>query len=90
MEALILVIAILVILFFFLKQRRVRYPQFIQNLFTSNKQGNSHLNQRLLKLLHGDKNAARRLIEQAKRRNPGREENWYYEKVISDLESDRR
>lgn len=48
------------------------------------------LNQRLLRLLHGDRDAARRLIEKAKAKNPGCSEDWYYEKVISDLESDRR
>ncbi|MGE5657286.1 MAG: hypothetical protein ACM37W_11820 [Actinomycetota bacterium] len=90
MLELILAIAILYILFFLLKKQRVRAPQFLRKFFTFKTQGNSRLQQRLLRLLHGDKNAVRRLIEQAKSRNPGRSENWYYEKVISDLESDRR
>lgn len=90
MQALILIIAMLVILFFLLKTRRISYPEFLRKYFTPKQQDNSHLDRRLMKLLHGDKSAARRLIEQAKRRNPGRSEVWYYEKVISDLESDRR
>ncbi len=49
-----------------------------------------YLEQRLLKLLYGDRKAARRLIEQAKKKNPGRSENWYYEKVIDDLQCERR
>jgi hypothetical protein len=49
-----------------------------------------YLEQRLLKLLYGDRKAARRLIEQAKKKNPGRSEKWYYEKVIDDLQCDRR
>ncbi len=47
------------------------------------------LERRLLQLLRGDRTAAKRLIERAKEKNPGRSENWYWEKVIYDLERDR-
>lgn len=47
------------------------------------------LEQRLMQMLSGDEAAARRLIESEKVRHPGRSENWYWEKVIYNLERDR-
>ncbi|MBF2004954.1 tetratricopeptide repeat protein [Chlorogloeopsis fritschii PCC 9212] len=47
------------------------------------------LRQRLLRLVGGYWEIAQRLIEQAKRYYPGMSEEWYMEKVIDDLESDR-
>lgn len=43
----------------------------------------------LLRLMNGDRTAALRLVAQAKQRNPGRSEQWCWEKVIYDLERDR-
>ncbi|MFQ4140862.1 tetratricopeptide repeat protein [Chlorogloeopsis sp. ULAP02] len=47
------------------------------------------LRQRLLRLVGGYWEIAQRLIEQAKRYYPGMSEEWYMEKVIDELESDR-
>jgi uncharacterized protein HemY len=51
---------------------------------------NSQIKRRLLALLSGDVNAAERLIEQAKENYPGNPEHWYWERVLNDLERDRR
>jgi hypothetical protein len=44
----------------------------------------------LLILLKGDVRTAKRLLAQQRRKNPGQSDNWYLEKVIYDLERDRR
>jgi hypothetical protein len=49
----------------------------------------SYLKNRLIAKLSGDTAAAERLIEQAKETSPGMPENWYCERVLDDLESDR-
>jgi hypothetical protein len=45
--------------------------------------------QKLLKLLGNNQATADRLIGHAKLRNPGEPEQWYWEKVLYDLERDR-
>lgn len=45
--------------------------------------------QRLLSLVGGHWEIAERLIQQAKEKYPGNSEQWYWEKVIADLERDR-
>jgi high-affinity Fe2+/Pb2+ permease len=45
---------------------------------------------RLINLLAGDVKGAERLIAQAKISYPKMPENWYWERVIADLERDRR
>jgi tetratricopeptide (TPR) repeat protein len=49
----------------------------------------SDLQNRLLRLVGGYWDVATRLIDIAKRKNPGMPEHWYWEKVIEDIESDR-
>ncbi len=44
----------------------------------------------LLGMLGGNNDSAERLVNLARRQNPGRGETWYWEKAISDLERDRR
>lgn len=51
---------------------------------------NRSLETRLVFLLQNDAQAAHRLVGSARRRHPGRHENWYWEKAIADLERDRR
>jgi len=41
-------------------------------------------------MLSGDRTAAERLVARERCLNPGQSEAWYWEKVISDLERDRR
>ncbi|MBD2085787.1 MULTISPECIES: hypothetical protein [unclassified Coleofasciculus] len=48
------------------------------------------LQNKLLRLLSGDRAAAMRLVERVKQRHPGKSEEWYWEKAIEDLERDRR
>ncbi|MBE9038446.1 ABC transporter permease [aff. Roholtiella sp. LEGE 12411] len=50
----------------------------------------SYLKNRLIARLSGDTAAAERLVEQAKENYPGMPENWYCERVLDDLERDRR
>jgi tetratricopeptide (TPR) repeat protein len=47
------------------------------------------LERKLLSLLSGDRSAATELLSQAKQKNPGKPVDWYFEKVIWDLESER-
>ncbi|MEH2269074.1 MAG: hypothetical protein V7K68_11675 [Nostoc sp.] len=51
---------------------------------------NRYLQTDLLTLLKGDVASAKRLLAQQRRKNPGQSDNWYLEKVIYDLERDRR
>ena len=44
----------------------------------------------LIQMLHGDREAVERLIESVRVRQPGKPECWYAEKVLHDLERDRR
>ncbi|MFQ4146765.1 hypothetical protein [Chlorogloeopsis sp. ULAP02] len=47
------------------------------------------LQKKLINLLHDDRDAATRLLTQAKQKYPGKSIDWYAEKVIYDLERDR-
>lgn len=51
---------------------------------------NRQLQANLLTLLKGDIPTAKRLLQQQRRMHPGKSDNWYLEKVIYDLERDRR
>ena len=48
------------------------------------------LDRQLLILLGGDKKAALRLLRSVRKNHPGKSYLWYHEKVIRDLEKDRR
>lgn len=48
------------------------------------------LSRRLLSMVSGDKKTALRLLRHARRTHPRQSYNWYQEKVIRDLERDRR
>lgn len=50
----------------------------------------SKTRKRLLRLVNGDKRIAKRLLNHARATNPNRSEQWCWEKVIYDLERDRR
>jgi hypothetical protein len=56
----------------------------------SSQQKINRLQPRLLNLLNGDRAGAERLLRHAKQNNPGMSETWYFEKVIHDIERDRR
>jgi hypothetical protein len=44
----------------------------------------------LIKLLHGDSQAANRLIDAQRNKNSNKSEEWVIQKVIDDLTGDRR
>ena len=48
------------------------------------------LDQKVLSMLGGDKKVALRLLRSVRKHHPGRSYLWYHEKVIRDLERDRR
>lgn len=50
---------------------------------------NPVLQAELIRLLHGDRAAAERLLHQAQIKYPGKSVDWYFEKVIGDLKRDR-
>lgn len=50
----------------------------------------SHLRQQLLSMVGGERAIVQRLLENIQRKYPGRDELWYLEKAIADLERDRR
>lgn len=50
----------------------------------------SPLQEEFVRLLGGDVATAKRLVAHEKSLNPGRKENWYWEKAIWRLERDRR
>ena len=62
----------------------------IQQQIKSKPQLDRSLDQQLLILLGGDKKAALRLLRNARKHHPNRSYRWYHEKVIRDLERDRR
>ena len=49
---------------------------------------NSQISRPLLQAVKGDRALAKRLLENAKLRYPGKSNNWYVEKVIYDIERD--
>ncbi|OKH18777.1 hypothetical protein [[Limnothrix rosea] IAM M-220] len=57
---------------------------------SSNRGQDSALRKQLIRLLHGDRQAVERLIYSAQLKQPGKSEGWYEEKVLQDLERDRR
>lgn len=44
----------------------------------------------LLRLVHGNRAVAQRLVHQIRLQNPGRSEQWCWEKAIYDIQRDRR
>ena len=49
---------------------------------------NSQISRPLLQAVKGDRALAKRLLENAKLRYPGKSNKWYIEKVIYDIERD--
>ena len=54
------------------------------------RESNSKLERKLLVMLHGNRSTAARLVNGAKQSHPNKPKDWYLEKVIGDLERDRR
>ncbi|KYC37339.1 hypothetical protein WA1_47895 [Scytonema hofmannii PCC 7110] len=60
-----------------------------KNTFLIFNQGSRKLQKKLLLLLHDDREAANRLLTQAVLKYTNKTVDWYFEKVIYDLERDR-
>lgn len=72
--------------------KRGNYLPNISEISTNVQQAehsNPHLQRKLLRLLHNDRNTANRLISYTQKTHPDRSPNWVLEKVIYDLERDR-
>ncbi|BAZ46545.1 hypothetical protein NIES4102_35810 [Chondrocystis sp. NIES-4102] len=78
--SIIIILGLIYLLWLQAKQKKPKYK---------NKLGDS-LEKQLLRMLHGDQKAAFRLLRSVKKNYPGKTYRWYYEKVIYDIEKDRR
>ncbi|MDJ0724378.1 MAG: hypothetical protein QNJ38_04630 [Prochloraceae cyanobacterium] len=71
------------------KKNRLKLTRFnFDNNSSTIDRAKPKLRQKLVKLI-GDRQTASRLVEGAKKRHPGRSNDWLVEKVIYDLERDR-
>lgn len=61
-----------------------------QGSISTSKSSQVSTQDRLYNLMYGDIEASHRLVQMAKRKKPGMSEQWYWEKAIDDLMSDRR
>jgi hypothetical protein len=84
----LIVIALLAVLFFliYILSQEIKTQKRVKAKYKLD----DSLNQRLLAMLRGDKKVALRLLKSVRKNNPGRSYVWYQEKVIRDLERDRR
>lgn len=62
------------------KQKKVKFKYRLDN----------RLSKQMLRMLSGDKKAASRLLRHVRQNNPHKSYLWCQEKVIRDLERDRR
>lgn len=67
-----------------LRPQRQKAPPAAKQLVTSKVQN------QLLSMVNGDMKTANRLLEHTRKTNPLQSEQWVWEKVIYDLERDRR
>ena len=49
-----------------------------------------HTRKQLMRLVNGNLGVAQRLVERIRQQNPGRSEQWCWEKAIYDIQRDRR
>lgn len=77
-----------------IKEMRKNHPKHIYQTRSQNSSSakilESRLAPKLIRLLNGDRQAAERLVKAVRRSNPNRSLDWCLEKVIHDLEHDRR
>lgn len=83
-----IIIVLLSLLFFFLYSlyKEIKHQKKAQTNYKFDKK----LNKDILILLGGDQKAALRLLKNARKNNPGKSHKWCQEKIIRDLERDRR
>ncbi len=77
---------------FIQNRRTTQSPKLVRNVSRSYRTDprNRQLQHQLIGMLRGDVATAKRLLKQQRQLNPGNSDNWYLEKVIYDLERDRR
>ena len=84
MEILLIVVTLLFLLYLFFqenqKNKKIKYKNKLDR----------SLDQQLLIMLGGDRQAVLRLLRNARKNHPGKSYLWYHEKVIRDIERDRR
>ncbi|MBD2168601.1 ABC transporter permease [Calothrix membranacea FACHB-236] len=82
------------VLFWQLRRQQVQsftnFNSEISNQTAEEFLAHNDLKNNLVAQLDGDIDTAERLIEQARQNYPGMSENWYVERVIDDLDRDRR
>jgi replication-associated recombination protein RarA len=89
----ILIVIMLLILLFFANKYNFsvsRIKRSFQGIKPPNFAVKRETEKQLLRLLNGDRRTALRLVENMKLRNPDKTEQWCWEKVIFDLQRDRR
>ncbi|HAX76232.1 MAG TPA: hypothetical protein DCY88_10435 [Cyanobacteria bacterium UBA11372] len=72
-----------------IKEGEAKYNEWCSQQQHYENQPREELRQKLWILLHGDTDLAERLVDLARQKHPNRSEDWYWEKVIYDLERDR-
>ena len=90
---LLLAIAILAAVYFWLNRRRsplrgITVPRLGRQAKISGVDGRTR--KELMRLVNGNRDVAARLVERIRLQNPGRSEQWCWEKAIYDLQRDRR
>ena len=87
MERLVILVLLVILFFlFYILFKEIKRQQKAKAKYKLDR----GLNQKLLIMLNGDKKAALRLLRGVHQNNPGKSYVWYQEKVIRDLERDRR
>ncbi|WP_035990364.1 hypothetical protein [Leptolyngbya sp. KIOST-1] len=91
--SLLLAIALLVTLIFWLKRRQPRRPsrgyRTTAPATAPTRPVRSRTERELLRLVGGNRAVAERLVEQVQLRNPNHSEQWCWEKAIYDIQRDR-
>ncbi len=72
-----------------IEQARAKYPR-PQEISPEESKKSNEIAKSLYRRMHGDKKAIERLFVNAYRRNPDKSELWVWEKILSDLDRDRR
>lgn len=95
--SLLLAIALLVALFFWLKRFRGRGRRYGSNAGSkpsrpptpTSRSVSGRTKRELFRLVGGNQAVAQRLVDQVQLRNPDHSEQWCWEKAIYDIERDR-
>lgn len=85
---LLFAIALLVVIFLWLRRSRGRLGARRSGSLSSRVQSSTR--RQLLRMVGGNPSVAQRLVEQVRERYPNRSEQWCWEKAIYDIQRDRR